>query len=1325
MSNIPIVRALALLLAMPLGLHALYIESPTPARNFLFNGNWNPSPLDGSTQSRNDDSSFAGAGYDLSSVGWISGLGNLTTRANHVTLIAPSHVFQAKHMAVNALQPGKKLHFVGTNSIVTSTTVETLHQYLADSSTDAHYPYLYSNDLAVARVSRALTADENVSIARLLDLPTRTYGHSPPLLVTGSSPDTSGTRVALSYALSPQLPSSEVPIQVRFGAGQIAWYGIRFKDAAAAINPTCPSGFAVTAQSGDSGSPAFFPYSTPGGQKSALFAGSHWGFNQLVSVLPTPLTFYSPDYRSDLSTPYGVGFYNPVTPLNKTLRTYGYALKWTIADAPLSETLQSVTAIDNSLPVASNDSKWIQGMPVVASGVSGLNGLANGSTYWVIRVTNSSIRLAATMDDVRNSTPVSINGSGSVTLTHLNTASVWTGGADKSLGNASNWRKAPGVPSPASPATTYSANATRNFEPALFDASVSSGATSVEISSPLGLRGILFKTSSTPGGFTFNGTAPLAIDYSGIRNESTSTQTFNVPVILTASQNWEAEGGALVLNSPISFAASVPAGTGDDTAHVLVIGGSKDTTFEGVLSGNGSLAKDDAGTLTLKAANTYAGDTFVHRGTLALGPAGSLPQNSRLRFVASNPAIVDLNNRPHTFSQISSELTNGSTGEIQLGSGSGGGLVVNATTNATFSGRITGRGNLTKQGAATWTVGGVENTGAVNVTGGTLVINGPVGPDATPLTLSGGAKVVFSGNASMPYFSTVIDSSRRLAPGSPIGTLETGSQTWADGGEYTWQISSASGSPGSDWDFVRIANGALTLGSAMEGFILRLVPAGMVAGWNSGNAYTWKIAESPGGIVGFSTERIYLDTSAFSAVHPLQGGVFSIRQSGSALYLDFTPGLPGDFSPGAGSVVDGLVAFWTMSETSGATVADSSRAGTLRPLTITNSSATTRVNGKFDSALDFNGGSTTGATFSCPELGAISFSAWVWQDTRGNFPRILELGGYKVLIRSDWNSIGFNSARSSTAGDWRSDSVISTGSWQHLAVTFNGSSSANTPSIYLNGVKQGTIVVSAPNGTSLANAGTGFIGNRGDGTRPFDGKIDQVRIYNRVLSDGEIARLYSDNGLASPELISTAPVAGGIEIRWTATAGSGITYKVARASSLQGPFEFIGTPVSTLSFLDSSASPQQTYFYNVTAGSAGIGGPPSQVLTATAWSRLESWRANWFGSPNATTTSSLDADPDKDGSINLLEYATAGDPLAPDGPELWMEMTSAQHSLGFHRIADPDLTYEVQASTNLLQWTPVWTSQGTGNTYGPVAIPDLESNGSKRFFRLKVNHSSD
>lgn len=81
-------------------------------------------------------------------------------------------------MAVNALQPGKKLHFVGTNSIVTSTTVETMHQYLAESPTDANYPNLYSNDLAVARVSWAVTAAENISIARLLDLPTRTYGHS-------------------------------------------------------------------------------------------------------------------------------------------------------------------------------------------------------------------------------------------------------------------------------------------------------------------------------------------------------------------------------------------------------------------------------------------------------------------------------------------------------------------------------------------------------------------------------------------------------------------------------------------------------------------------------------------------------------------------------------------------------------------------------------------------------------------------------------------------------------------------------------------------------------------------------------------------------------------------------------------------------------------------------------------------------------------------------------------------------------------------------------------------------------------------------------------
>lgn len=39
-----------------------------------------------------------------------------------------------------------------------------------------------------------------------------------------------------------------------------------------------------------------------------------------------------------------------------------------------------------------------------------------------------------------------------------------------------------------------------------------------------------------------------------------------------------------------------------------------------------------------------------------------------------------------------------------------------------------------------------------------------------------------------------------------------------------------------------------------------------------------------------------------------------------------------------------------------------------------------------------------------------------------------------------------------------------------------------------------------------------IIGNVDDGTRSFDGKIDDVRIYNRALTPDEIRRLYNIGG---------------------------------------------------------------------------------------------------------------------------------------------------------------------------------------------------------------------
>ncbi len=83
--------------------------------------------------------------------------------------------------------------------------------------------------------------------------------------------------------------------------------------------------------------------------------------------------------------------------------------------------------------------------------------------------------------------------------------------------------------------------------------------------------------------------------------------------------------------------------------------------------------------------------------------------------------------------------------------------------------------------------------------------------------------------------------------------------------------------------------------------------------------------------------------------------------------------------------------------------------------------------------------------------------------------------------------------------------------WVHLALTIN---SLNSHSVYYNGnlVFQGTATpAAAENNFSLGSNGCGFIG--------FPGRIAEVRLYNRVLSDGEIQELAKD---ASSGLVGTS-----------------------------------------------------------------------------------------------------------------------------------------------------------------------------------------------------------
>ena len=83
----------------------------------------------------------------------------------------------------------------------------------------------------------------------------------------------------------------------------------------------------------------------------------------------------------------------------------------------------------------------------------------------------------------------------------------------------------------------------------------------------------------------------------------------------------------------------------------------------------------------------------------------------------------------------------------------------------------------------------------------------------------------------------------------------------------------------------------------------------------------------------------------------------------------------------------------------------------------------------------------------------------------------------------------------------RSSTAIQPNTWTHIAGTFN--STTFTFKIYINGVLDTTCITTAAS-VPLSNTDSLYIGNAGIIT-PFSGQVDEVRIWNRDLSNSEIS----------------------------------------------------------------------------------------------------------------------------------------------------------------------------------------------------------------------------
>ena len=104
------------------------------------------------------------------------------------------------------------------------------------------------------------------------------------------------------------------------------------------------------------------------------------------------------------------------------------------------------------------------------------------------------------------------------------------------------------------------------------------------------------------------------------------------------------------------------------------------------------------------------------------------------------------------------------------------------------------------------------------------------------------------------------------------------------------------------------------------------------------------------------------------------------------------------------------------------------------------------------------------------------------------------------------------------------------GGWYHVAMTYDGSSNASGVKIYIDAVSSASAgPTDTLNGTTVTSEPY-TIGSR-DGNDYFDGLLDDIRQYDRVLTQAEITHLASSRGVEGP-----APVGLGDEKLWFSAA---------------------------------------------------------------------------------------------------------------------------------------------------------------------------------------------
>ncbi len=263
-------------------------------------------------------------------------------------------------------------------------------------------------------------------------------------------------------------------------------------------------------------------------------------------------------------------------------------------------------------------------------------------------------------------------------------------------------------------------------------------------------------------------------------------------------------------------------------------------------------------------------------------------------------------------------------------------------------------------------------------------------------------------------------------------------------------------------------------------------------------------------------------------------------------------------------ISDGLVGWWTFDAptvdwTTGR-VSDQSGSGVYGTTTITMNSTTTPTFGIGGQAFNFDGVDDVvdlSGNFSSAVSGPRTISAWVMR-TSGTNSKIAFVTKYTafryanaIASLATWRGVYRNSGGATAYLDTGVSVVFN--EWTHVTVVQD----ATNVDVYVNGVykvgatdAQWTTTINGTNKNAMIGGG------RDNNGLPLDfwpGKIDDVRIYDRVLSAQEIQILYNGTkpAVAGKTTANVGTLADGLVGHWSFD-GSAVNWTTGRVSDISG-----------------------------------------------------------------------------------------------------------------------------------------------------------------------------